>query len=159
MQAKPTPQHEWLQQLLGEWEAESEANMGPGQPPIKSKMTERVRSLGGLWFLAEGESVMPDGNPATMIMTLGYDPRTQRFTGTWLGSMMTHLWMYDGELDASGKILTLNSQGPAMSGDGSLAPYKDIIEIRNPDHRILTSHTQGEDGQWRHFMTAHYRRR
>ena len=35
-----------------------------------------------------------------MIMTLGYDPQKKRFVGTLIGSMMTHLWVYDGALDA-----------------------------------------------------------
>jgi hypothetical protein len=104
---------------------------------------------------------MPGGGSATMLMTLGYDPGKKRYVGTWIGSMMTHLWIYDGELDASGRILTLSSKGPDMlpgALPGRLARYKDVIEIQAADHRILTSHWLGEDGTWRQFMTAHYRR-
>ena len=54
-----------------------------------------------------------------MIMTLGYDPQKKRFVGTWIGSMMTYLWVYDGELDASGKVLTLNAEGPNMQVAGA----------------------------------------
>jgi len=133
----------------------------PGGPPETCKSTESVRSLGGLWILAEGRGEMPGGGSATMLMTLGYDPGKKRYVGTWIGSMMTHLWIYDGELDASGRILTLSSEGPDMSPGalpGRLARYKDVIEIQAADHRILTSHWLGEDGTWRQFMTAHYRR-
>jgi len=42
---------------------------------MKMAGVERVRSIGGLWTVAEGESRMPDGSPATTIMTLGFDPR------------------------------------------------------------------------------------
>ena len=31
-------------------------------------------------------------------------------------------------------------------------------QVKPADHRILTSHWLGEDGTWRQFMTAHYRR-
>ena len=55
---------------------------------------------------------MPDGTPATTQITLGYDPAKKRFVGTWLGSMMTHLWIYDGELSADERTLTLSSEGP-----------------------------------------------
>ncbi len=45
---KPQQEHEWLGQLIGDWESEMECVMGPDQPPMKSKGTESVRSLGGL---------------------------------------------------------------------------------------------------------------
>jgi hypothetical protein len=160
MNTEPQKQHQWLQQLVGEWSTESEMACEPGQPPQIFKGTDSVRSLGGLWVLCEGRGEMPGGEPATMIMTLGYDPRTGRFVGSWVGSMMTHLWVYDGWLDEAEKLLTLESEGPSFSGDGTLATYRDVIEIKSADHRVLTSQLRGVDGQWgTPFMTAHYRRR
>jgi hypothetical protein len=159
MMAKPQKEHEWLQKLVGDWTMEAEASMGPDKPAEKTRGTESVRSLGGLWYLAEGQGEMPGGGPATMLMTLGYDPQKQRYGGTWIGSMMTHLWVYDGELDAAGKMLTLNADGPSMAAEGKMTKYRDVIEFKSDDHRVLTSHLLGDDGQWHQFMTAHYRRR
>lgn len=157
--AEPQKEHHWLQRLVGEWTYESEAMMGPDQPPMKSSGTESVRSLGGLWTLAEGQWQMPDCSPFTSVMTLGFDPEKQRFMGTWVGSMMARLWIYDGELDADGRKLSLYSEGPSMSGDGTMAKYRDAIEADDGgDHRIMTSEYQGEDGGWHKFMTVHYRR-
>jgi hypothetical protein len=104
---------------------------------------------------------MPGGGPATTVMTLGYDPQKKRYVGTWIGSMMTHLWVYDGELDAAGNALTLNSEGPSMApgSEGKMVKYRDVIEFKSDDHRVLTSHALGEDGEWSQFMTAHYRRK
>jgi hypothetical protein len=79
--------------------------------------------------------------------------------GTWIGSMMTHLWVYDGALDGAERVLALESDGPSMAGDGSMARYRDAIEVGSDDHRILTSSVRGDDGTWRPFMTAHYRRK
>lgn len=159
MKTEPQDEHQWLQKLVGEWTYETEAMMGPDQPPEKSTGTENVRSLGGLWIVAEGQGEMPGCGAVTMMITLGYDPQKQRYVGTWVGSMMTYLWVYDGELDADKKVLTLNSQGPAMTGEEKMANYKDVIEFEGDDHRILTSHALGEDGQWHQFMTAHYWRK
>lgn len=159
MQAKPQTQHHWLQKLVGEWIYETEATMGAEQPPEKATGTESVRSLGGLWILAEGQGEMPGCGAATMIMTLGYDPHKQQYVGTWIGSMMTHLWVYDGKLDADERVLTLDSEGPAMTGEGKMAKYRDAIEFKSDDHRVLTSHMLGDDGQWHNFMTANYRRK
>jgi hypothetical protein len=135
-----------------------EAFMGPDQPPMKSKGTESARSLGDLWIVAEGKGEMPDGGEANMILTIGYDPVTKRYPGTWIGSMMTHLWVYDGELDASKRILTLAADGPSFTNPTATAKYRDVHEFVSDDHRILTSHLLGEDGKWTQFMTAHYYR-
>ncbi len=64
--------------------------------------------------------------------------------------MMTHLWLYDGSLDEARNVLTLNAEGPNFAtGGDTMAKYQDIIELRSDDHRILTSRTLGDDGQWR----------
>jgi hypothetical protein len=157
-EAQPQKEHQWLQRLVGEWTCEMEATMEPGKPAEKSTGTESVRSLGGLWIVGDGQGEMPGGGAATMVLTLGYDPQKQRFVGTWVGSMMTNLWVYEGTLDAAERVLTLNAEGPSMSGDGKMAKYQDRIELESDDHRVLTSHVLGVDGEWHGFMTAHYRR-
>jgi hypothetical protein len=158
---KPQPQkeHEWLKQLLGEWTFEGESQMGPGKPPETFKGVERVRSLGDVWFLAEGEGEVPgSGETSRSIATLGYDTQKKRFVGTFISSMMTNLWIYDGALEADGKTLSLRSEGPGMSDDGSTAIYKDVIEIESADRRHMSSHMQGPDGSWSEFMRMTYQR-
>lgn len=155
MQVKPEDEHRWLQQLVGEWTYES----GDAQGGAKSTGTETVRSVGEIWIQAEGRGTMPDGGPGISLMTLGYDPARRRFVGTWLGSMMTHLWIYDGELDSARQVLTLNSEGPSFSGDGTMGKYQDVIELKSADHRVLRGRTLGADGKWQEFMTTHYRRK
>jgi hypothetical protein len=162
--AQPQQEHHWLQKFVGEWTYESEMCMGPDAPPMRSTGTESVRSVGGLWIEAEGQIVCegqgdsPGGHSATSIMTLGFDARTQRFVGTFICSMMHHLWVYDGALDGAERVLSLESDGPSMAGDGSLARYQDAIELVDDDHRVLHGSVRGDDGQWQEFMTAHYRR-
>jgi hypothetical protein len=71
MKVEPQKQHQWLHKLIGEWTFETEATMAPGEPPIKFKGTESVRSLGGVWVLCEGQGEMPGGGIGLTIMTLG----------------------------------------------------------------------------------------
>lgn len=151
--AQPEDGHRWLEQLVGEWTYEGEATDQEG----KAIGTESVRSLGGLWFVAEGTGDMGGSEEMRTMMTLGYNPQTKRFPGTWIGSMMTHLWIYDGEMDSAKKILTLNCVGPSFAGDGTMANYRDVIEIVDKDHRTLKAYVE-ENGDWRHFMTTHYTR-
>ena len=92
------------------------------------------------------------------MLTRGYDPQKRYFVGTWIGSMMSHLWIYEGSLDASEKVLTLNAEGPNFSAEGKMGKFKDVIELKSDDHRMLTSHMLGDDGTWHQFMTANYHR-
>jgi hypothetical protein len=45
-----------------------------------------------------------------------------------------------------------------MIEQGKMAKYQDVIEIKSPDHRTLTSRFLAPDGTWKTFMTANYRR-
>jgi hypothetical protein len=159
METEPRQEHQWLQKLVGEWTWESEATMEPGKPPVKFNGTESVRSLGGFWIVAEGQGEMPGGDIMTTMTTLGYDPQKQRYVGTWLGSMMTNLWVYDGALDGAEKVLTLDCEGPSMEAEGKLARYQDLIELVSNDHRVLRSQMLGNDGNWNPFMRINYRRK
>jgi hypothetical protein len=157
MQAEPSREHRWLGALVGEWSYEMECLMGPDQPPMTSSGTEVVRSLGGLWTLAEILGTTPDGRPSISMMTLGFDPTSGRFTGTFVASVMTHLWTYQGSLDADARILTLDAEGPSFTGKG-LSRYQDIIELVDDDHRIMRSQLLSDDGNWIPFMTMRYQR-
>lgn len=158
MTEDPQAEHQWLLKLVGDWTCEGEATMAPGQLPTQWKSTETVRAIGGLWIAAEGRGEMPDGSTSITVMTLGYDLKKKRYVGTFVGSMMTNQWVYEGELDAGEKVLTLDTEGPDWGAGGRTAKYKDIIEIKSADHRLLRSEMQGEDGQWSTVMTANYRR-
>ncbi|MGH8579053.1 MAG: DUF1579 family protein [Gammaproteobacteria bacterium] len=61
MKTEPQQEHQWLQQLVGEWTYEPECSVGPEKPPERFKGMESVRSLGGLWVLYEGRAEMPGG--------------------------------------------------------------------------------------------------
>lgn len=154
----PVKEHEWLQKLVGEWDVEGEM-MEPGQPPQPWRGTEGVLLLGGFWAVSQGKSDnMPGMGPSEMLSCTGYDPRKQRYLSTFIGSMMADLWVSEGTLDDSGKVLTFEGEGPAMGGEGT-ARYRDVIEIKSDDQRVTTSYVQGADGQWQVMMTSHYRRK
>jgi len=156
--AAPEKEHEWLAQLVGEWETDAEASLGPGLPPMKCTGTASDRLVGGLWIVTEQKMAVSDP-PMTGIMTVGYDPAKKKFVGTWIDSMTAHLWEYEGSLDKTGKILTLEAEGPNLLAPGKMANYRDAIEVKSKDHKVLTSSMQGDDGKWTTFMTMNYRRK
>jgi hypothetical protein len=155
MNEQASKEHGWLKQLVGEWNVEIDA-AGPGGK--KQTGTERVRSLGGLWILAEGRSTTHDGADAATVMTLGYNPEKSAYVGTFIASMMTHMWLYQGWIDRDQNALVLDTEGPSFEDMSKRCRYKDTIRIIDRDYRTLTSSYQGEAAAWYEFMVAHYRR-
>ena len=157
----PEPEHKWLMQLVGEWDFQSKCVMPDGQPATSSGR-EVVRSVGDIWVIGELVGTMPGGGGGegemTGIMTVGFDTRTRRFVGSWVGSPMTGMFVYDGTRDASGKVLTLNCTGPAFTDPTATANYRDIVTIDSPNERRLTSQFQDDDGNWHTMMEATFRR-
>lgn len=159
MKAELRKEHDWLQKLVGEWATEFEVPGQGEQPPTILKGIESVRSMQRAWVVGHGRGPMPDGSESESMITLGFDPDRGRFVGSWVGSMMNHLWVYEGELDASGRVLTLNSEGPSMEGPKRTLRYQDVIEFVTDDHRTLTGKVKNDDGQWHDMMVVNYRRK
>jgi hypothetical protein len=150
--AKPRAEHGFLEKMVGSWDVTSDMS---GDNP----WVENVRSLQGLWIVAEGSGDMPGGEgPATTMLTLGFDAAKGKYVGTWLGSMMDYLWVYEGEVEPDGRTLSLYTIGPSMAGEG-MADYRERITFVTDEHRSFTSSAKQPDGSWKQFMEAHYHRK
>ncbi len=150
--------HRWLEQLVGEWTFESETP-NPGE----CKGTESFRKVGELWVVGESRMEVPDGEPVITVITIGFDPVRNRYCGTFIGSMMTKLWIYDGELDQSGRTLYLYTEGPAFDENGDFsatetAQYRDQITFLEEGHRTFSGSVKDKNGQWKPFMLNHCHR-
>ena len=155
---KPQKEHEWLEQLVGEWIWESDSPAAPEKESQNHHGTEIVRSLGGIWIVGEGRGTAPDGTPSTTIVTLGYSPAKNKFVGTFVASSMTDLWIYEGFIDPDSNALVLDTEGPSFADMSKRTRYKDIIRIVDKNNRTMTSSYQGESGTFDQFMTLRYRR-
>lgn len=142
---KPTQEHNWLHQFIGEWTTASKATMLPDQPPMQCSGTMSSRQLGGFWVLNEMKGEWA-GDPMTGIQTLGYDEGKKKYAGTWVDSATAFMWRYEGSVDASGKVLTLDADGPNFMGDGKLTKFQDVYEFKSTDEILLTSRMLGTDG-------------
>jgi hypothetical protein len=154
----PTEQHKWLDQLVGEWDTSSEVTFAPGMPPLKCEGKESVRKLGGFFTVSEQVGNFM-GTEVKGVMTLGYDAEKKKYIGTWVDSMSSHMWHYVGTVDDAGKVLTLEAEGPNPLAEGKKAKFRDVITIKDKDHKVMTSSMLGEDGKWVTFMTANYTRK
>jgi hypothetical protein len=152
---KPTKEHEWLKALDGEWATEGECMAEPGKW-LKMKGLASGRSLGGFWNVLENRGEFM-GAPFTGIMTLGYDAEKKKYVGTWVDSMTSFLWKYEGSVDASGKILTLDSEGMCPK-TAKMTKFQEKIELAGKDSWIFTSAME-DNGKMVQFMKIVYTRK
>lgn len=155
---EPEKQHEWLKQFTGEWESEAEAKGGPEQPAMKCKGTVKSRMLGAFWVISESKAEMM-GTTVEAIQTIGYDSTKKKYVGSWGDSMLNYMWKYEGTVDETGKILTLEAEGPNFLAEGKTAKFRDAYEFKSKDHIVATSSMLGDDGKWVTFMTGNMRRK
>jgi hypothetical protein len=154
---EPQTEHAWLKQLVGEWEYDTEACLEAGKPPVKITGTEQVRMVGGFWAISEYSAKLSD-SPFTGILTLGFDGEKKKYVGTWIDSMNSYLLHYEGTVDTAGKSLTLLTEGPDPAAPGKRCKFKEVIEVKDRDHKVVTTSMQGDDGKWVPLMTINYRR-
>ena len=154
----PTQEHAWLQRLAGEWETEIEVVTQPGQPPLKLKATESTRRIGQLWVLTAGETT-PPAMPFARALALGYDSAKKKYVGTWVDSNSTHIGRYEGAMDAAGKTLTLEGEIPHPYDGTRLVKVREVIELKSPDQKVVTTSLQGDDGNWFPLVTVNAQRR
>lgn len=155
---KPSKEHAFFKQFVGEWESTGECVMAEGQPGIPCKGTDKARMLGGFWLVSNGNSEIMSMKMEN-VLALGYDPEKKKYVGQWIDSMMPHLWRYEGEVDASGKKLTLNTSGPSPKDFSKTCKYIETYEFVTPDHRVFTSSFQKDDGSWSQMVKLDAKRK
>jgi hypothetical protein len=69
------------------------------------------------------------------------------------------MFIYSGSLDDDEKVLTLETLGPDMKGQGAETRYRDVITIGDHDRRTLTSFILNDDGEWQQIMRTSFRRK
>lgn len=148
-------EYAFLDRLVGRWDGVADAT---GSNPEHAVWRESVRWLSGLWVVCEGHGDMPGGGSAATMMTLGYDQTRKKVVGTWIDSIINHLWVYEGHLDDDGATLTLDTAGPDMTRPGETAKYRESISFKDADNRTFASEVLTPEGEWRRLMTAQYRR-
>lgn len=155
--SQPTEHHAVLRKLAGNWRMKSSSGVPDYDPEDTAKVwTETGRMIGDLWIVIESQGPMPDGGEARSIMTIGYDPAAGHYTGTWIGSMMDHLWVYRGWLEDGGQTLVLEAQGPDFDTPDKILNYRDTVHFLPDGTRRFSGSVEQPDGSYREFMSHVY---
>lgn len=154
----PTPQHTWLKQLAGEWTITGTCTMPDGSTG-ESDATESAHMVGDYFLHAVLKGHVPGADdPVECVLIIGFDPESNNFVGTWIGSPMPNLINYTGTLSEDQTTLTLTCDAPDLEDQAKTSAYRDVIVITSDNTREFHSEIQLEDGSWNRFMSSYYTR-
>ena len=107
--AVPGEPHEMLANLAGSWTTKTSAWTEPDKPPMEGTgICEHKMLLEGRYLQQEYTSEMM-GSPFTGINLIGYDNHTKKYVSTWIDSMSTGIYCFEGTANADGKTITQES--------------------------------------------------
>jgi Protein of unknown function (DUF1579) len=129
-EVKPGPEHAFLKEGEGVWEATAKS-MGK-----ESKGTLTCKgALNGLWVLehyqGEAGGVAFEGRGAT-----SYDPARKKFVNVWIDSMVTSPMVSEGTYDKEKKTLTLLGTMPMP--DGKSMKSSITINYKDANTKVLS---------------------
>jgi hypothetical protein len=102
----PGEPHKMLASLEGSWTTKTRGWMEPDKPPTDSTGTcEQKMLLGGRYLQQEYTGDMM-GEPFTGINIIGYDNHTKKYVSTWIDSMSTGIYCFEGTVSSDGKTIT-----------------------------------------------------
>ncbi len=100
----PGAPHKKLAALAGRWSTKTKAWMEPDKPPMEGTGScEQKMILDGRYLQQEYTGDMM-GSPFTGINVIGYDNHSKKYVSTWIDSMSTGIYYFEGE--GSGKTIT-----------------------------------------------------
>lgn len=144
---KPGKEHDHLKRLVGTWDAETEYGKGT--------MTYKM-GLGGLWLIGDFEGEF--GGMKFQGKGLDtYDLATKKYRGVWVDSFSTAPRTMEGNLDKSGKVMTMTGEG--LGPDGMPSKYKSITEIKDADTVNFGLYMVDKDGKEQPMVKITYKRK
>ena len=105
----PGAPHKQLAGLAGSWTTKTKAWMEPDKPPMEGTGTCEQRMLLDGRYLQQEYTGEMMRSPFTGINVIGYDNYTKKYVSTWIDSMSTGIYYFEGTASANGKIITQKS--------------------------------------------------
>ena len=104
--ATPGAPHGLLAEMAGSWSVQSRCWMDSSAPPMESDGDAEQRMVLDGRFLQQDYSGVMMGGPFQGIGFTGYDNHTKKFVSTWMDTMGSGIYYFEGSADESGKRIT-----------------------------------------------------
>jgi hypothetical protein len=153
----PGAPHKVLASMAGSWNTKTKAWMEPKKPPMESPGTcEQKMVLGGRFLQQEYTGDMM-GSPFTGIGVTGCDNHTKKYVSTWVDSMGTSIFFFEGTASPDGKTITQESRY-----DGPLKgpmKWRSVTKIVDDNTLVFEMYGADKRGKEEKMMEIAYTRK
>jgi hypothetical protein len=115
-QGQPGPVHRAMARYAGEFTTLTKFWMKPGDRPVETKGTAKLRSILGGRFLLEENSGAMLGQPFQGLRLTGYNSATEKFESTWVYTGGTATMSLVGTSKDGGKTVSYTATYEAQKG-------------------------------------------
>ncbi len=142
-QQQPSPSDEYkiVMMDVGDWAITGKMLMPEGFQEFKGE--EKIVAVGKFWTVSHYNPDMFGGLKGST--TIGFDPKTKKFIGTWVDSFQPTVTHMKGTYDKKTKTMTHVTTGIGM--DGKPMQGKIVIQYKNKDSHKFTMFHKDPTGQ------------
>ena len=144
--ATPGPQHKQMASLAGSWTTKSKSWMDPSQPPMESTGScEQKVLLDGRFLQQECTGEMM-GQKFSGFGLMAYDNFTKKYKSTWMDSMGTGLYVFEGTGSDDGKTINMTSSyEDPIEGTMNVRTVTKIIDNNNQTFEMYAIGKAGKE--------------
>jgi hypothetical protein len=155
--ATPGASHKLLASRAGTWNTTTNEWMDPNLPPEESTGScTHTMVLGGRFLQQECTGTMM-GQPFNGMGVTGYDNHTKKYQATWMDSMGTGMYVFEGSAGDDGKTITMEGHyDDPMAGPMKLRALTKMIDR---DTEIFEMYGADKSGQEMKMLEIRYRRK
>jgi hypothetical protein len=155
--ATPCVPHKLLAKMAGSWNTMARSWCAPGETPAESTgVAEHRMILGGRYLQQECAGEMM-GEPFTGLGFTGYDNHTRKYVSTWMDTMSTGIYFFEGTAKADGKTIVQTSryddpvQGPMA--------WRSVTRVVDDNTLEFEMYGTGKSGREEKMMEMRYTRK
>lgn len=146
--AIPGANHKLLAEMAGSWSVKSRWWMDPGGPPMESTGASEQKMILDGRFLQQDFSGEMMGGPFTGFGFTGYDNHTKTFVSTWMDSMGTGIYYFEGSAGSDGRTITQTcSYDDPVRGPLKWRQVTRIVDRNHLEFEMYTTDSSGIEGK------------
>ncbi len=156
---QPGPEHDRLKPFAGRFLADVSVWMGPGEPMLSTGTMVNKWDLEGLYLhqIYQGEPSEPGWPAFAGRGYWGYNFGTREYEGFWIDNASSMMQTETGNVDATGKTWTMNSEFIHPASGDKVRKRSEIRLIDIDHHEMEAWMASGDDPEHR-TMLIRYRR-